>query len=227
MDWVTFLYFAIGLGQLVIWGIAYISGNMNANYSGLEHAKENDITKDRSKPAINKILIAVVISIIIFFVGLVPLLIESQVPAKYSRITKQEAVSIISKINIYDQMQLFNDLDFQDFINNEQVVAFEGRALYPRYYPIGEGEPGGDYWQAYQPRDFNHLGFTLVGPRDGQIVLRLDEPPVSFPNASDVIVLGCQMGDYVDAWVVVLLDRVVGNTAVQSAWVDALICPTP
>ena len=59
---------------------------------------------------------------------------------------------------------------------------------------------------SYTPRDYSRLGFTLIGPAPRQVVLRLSAAPSYFPNASDVLVLGCSRGDYLEAYLVVILD---------------------
>jgi hypothetical protein len=69
-----------------------------------------------------------------------------------------------------------------------------------------------DGWAAYASRDYNRLGFFLMGSIESHVVLALDGMPGSgsipaFPNASDVIIIGCPEDNYVDALAVVLLDK--------------------
>ncbi len=71
-------------------------------------------------------------------------------------------------------------------------LAFTGRALYPRYYLAGEGEPGTDNPMGPQP--YARLGFYLAGPQNRSFVMPIQNRPGTFPNASDVLVLGCPQG---------------------------------
>lgn len=73
----------------------------------------------------------------------------------------------------------------------EDTRLIEGRALYPRFYGIGEGEPGGSMGLA--PGDSPHFYFFLIGPSNMVVHIPMEEAPeIDFPNASDVLVFGCQ-----------------------------------
>ncbi len=64
-----------------------------------------------------------------------------------------------------------------------------GRAIYPRYYAAGEGEPGSakaGYGVSDQPR----LVFFLAGPQPGLVILPSDAAPAAFPHGADVVVVG-------------------------------------
>jgi hypothetical protein len=80
-------------------------------------------------------------------------------------------------------------------------VLRTGRAIYPRYYESGDGEPGtakAGYEISEQPR----LVFFLVGEEPGLIIFPLESPPAAFPHTADVAILGTMQGD-------VLLARVI------------------
>ncbi len=62
--------------------------------------------------------------------------------------------------------------------------------LYPRFYPADDGE-GGSSWAAYAPLPYRRLGFLVMGPNGLiQVIARMKNPPESFPNRSDVLVIG-------------------------------------
>jgi hypothetical protein len=81
-----------------------------------------------------------------------------------------------------------------------------GRAIYPRFYRAGGGEP--DRNSFYSPLDYTRLVFTVIGPYNlvpGGVVIPGEKP--NFPiNGSDVIVFGCSestgYSPFVDAFVV-------------------------
>ncbi len=117
-----------------------------------------------------------------------------------------------------------DDNQLIQYFANEQVVIGHGRALYPRFYLSHEGEGSGEYWQAFQDRDYNRLGFILVGSGPAQIVLPIDDAPEYFPHASDAVVIGCRMGDYVEALAVIIQENDNNHLIVRSPVID-LTCP--
>jgi hypothetical protein len=110
------------------------------------------------------------------------------------------------------------------FLSQDGAEALIGRSLYPRFHLAGEGEPGSG-WPSYAPRDYSRLGFYLIGSKRRQVILRAPSTPSFFPNASDVLVLGCSRGDYLDAYLVVVLDA-PDELLVRSP-MKGWICPEP
>lgn len=76
-----------------------------------------------------------------------------------------------------------------------------GRAIYPRYYASGDGEPG-TAKAGYEIGDQPRLVFFLVGQEPGLVIFPLEDAPAAFPHAADVAILGTMQGD-------VLLARVI------------------
>ncbi len=71
-------------------------------------------------------------------------------------------------------------------------MALYGRAIYPRYYKSGEGEPG-TAKLGYEPSKQARLVFYLVGPAKELVIFNLKETPGFFPNGSDVYMVGTQL----------------------------------
>ncbi len=74
-------------------------------------------------------------------------------------------------------------------------IAVYGRALYPRYYKAGHGEPE-TAKLGYAPEEKARLVFFLVGPQNGLVIFELKSAPQFFPNTSDVFMIGTQMDGY-------------------------------
>jgi hypothetical protein len=77
-------------------------------------------------------------------------------------------------------------------------VTLRGRAIYPRWYDAGEGEPGTaklGYGEANEAR----LVFFLVGEANTLVIFPLETAPMSFPNASEVTVSGVWEAGFVRA----------------------------
>jgi len=82
--------------------------------------------------------------------------------------------------------------------------VINGRALYPRYFWENEGIPKNRH--PYSVMGFPRIAFTMIGPSGENSVILPQDEIFYFPNASDVIVLGCQQGDYIDALAVVVIE---------------------
>ena len=76
-----------------------------------------------------------------------------------------------------------------------------GRAIYPRYYDAGEGEPD-TAKLGYEVSDEARLVFWLVGPQAGLVVFPLKTAPEFFPHASDVWIIGSMDGSVFRARVI-------------------------
>lgn len=76
-------------------------------------------------------------------------------------------------------------------LQHSDGAVLQGRALYPRYYEAGEGEPGS--LTILSPGETPFFYFYLVGPRNLDIRMVFNiRPNIDFPHASDVLVFGCQ-----------------------------------
>jgi hypothetical protein len=73
----------------------------------------------------------------------------------------------------------------QHVLADTGTSIIQGRALYPRYYPAGEGEPFTDA-AGYKIVEQNRLVFELVGQQDGRMIIPLAHEPAYFPHAADV-----------------------------------------
>jgi hypothetical protein len=128
---------------------------------------------------------------------------ENAIPERFRDADIHALVANLSENGAFSALGIDRQA-LETFLKEEHAEALIGRGLYPRYHLAGEGEPGSG-WPSYAPRDYNRLGFYLIGPKRRQVILRMPAAPSFFPNASDVLVLGCSEGDYLDALMVVFL----------------------
>ncbi len=73
--------------------------------------------------------------------------------------------------------------------SNQGEILVRGRAIYPRWYDAGEGEPG-TAKLGYGKMDQARLVFFLVGNENTLVIYPVSRSPSFFPNASDVTVTG-------------------------------------
>lgn len=108
------------------------------------------------------------------------------------------------------------EAQFEAFLDHPQAVVLSGRALYPRYFLATQGFGG--LGGVYQRREYPRLIFSLLGPQGHTTVVFPGVMPQSFPNASDVFVLGCRTDKRtMDALVVILLAEPRALYAVPSS----------
>jgi hypothetical protein len=84
-------------------------------------------------------------------------------------------------------------------------IALYGRAVYPRYYDAGDGEPG-TAKLGYGKEEKARLVFFLIGPESSLVIFELEKPPPFFPHTSDVYMIGTQTGGYFSPRVVKVMN---------------------
>jgi hypothetical protein len=77
-------------------------------------------------------------------------------------------------------------------------INMHGRAIYPRWYKSGDGEPGSAKL-GYGATDEARLVFFLVGEQNILVIFPRKSAPKFFPNASDVIVMGTLEAGFLQA----------------------------
>jgi hypothetical protein len=215
-DWVVFLYLAVGLGQAALWIYAFFGGKVvsvvKRSPTGSPSSRHIEMMEGRFP--LNAKLIA--ISLVLLGLGLVPLVVDKAVPPRYPAASKSDLTAMAAPLL---------DDETRGVTADDDSLVLQGRALYPRFYKAGEGEPG-DGWLAFSEQNFSRLGFILLTATERvSVVLPRDEPPETFPNASDVIVVGCQSDGYFEAVSIAILDE-SHPTAVRSSRQD-FACPLP
>jgi hypothetical protein len=89
--------------------------------------------------------------------------------------------------------------DIQSFGSQPEAVTLTGRLLYPRTFGSNAGLTSANPWPAYALRDYPRLGFRLLNQDLRDIVFPNRGVPIENVQGHDVIVLGCEREDYVEA----------------------------
>ncbi|MBC8332843.1 MAG: glycosyltransferase family 39 protein [Anaerolineae bacterium] len=212
VDWAGYIYFSIGLGQLSLWAVAWLFRSPAADEafpaSESTWQRVQQIEPDFGAPLRPALLSAVVV----LGIGLAPLIVEKAISPQDAPLPQVESIAA------------FEAAGFNAFPSGEGAIILQGRAFYPRYYLAGEGESGSG-WEAYRPRDYDRLGFTLIGTGDVQVILPLDEIPTYLPNGSDVLIAGCETSDVVYAAAVLIWDETQHLLAAPPS--SESVCPAP
>ncbi|MBN2500173.1 MAG: hypothetical protein JXB38_05350, partial [Anaerolineales bacterium] len=197
VDWVGIFYFSLGLSQLTLAVLAIWAGGKAIGRLRFG-AESDEAVASQAKFPWRAVLVT---SLLVLLIGVSVPLVEVIVPPRYINYGKAQALTVLTGANHRVQAGFDNGA----FLEDDNAVALWGRALYPRYYPAGEGEPS-DSWSAFTPYPYSRVGFYLAGPQNAQVVLPLDTAPDAFPHAADVLVLGCSDGGLVEAFAVMFYD---------------------
>ena len=186
-DWALFLYYALGLGQLLLWAKTYLTRRIPNDE--LPHLNEPTWTRtlklaDRTLPSLRMLVVP---GLIFLGLGLSPILVEKLIPPRYDEISIADVGNYLQEIPAAANL-----------LEDEDLIVLQGRVLYPRFYRPGKGEPG-NAWPAFGERTFSRLGFILLSSVRSDVIFPIEESPEFFPNAVDAIVLGCPANDYIGA----------------------------
>jgi hypothetical protein len=193
VEWVGMLFYAIGIVQMCFWAATFFKNTLIPPSWKNEYPEAEGTApfpwKQASLCALGFFLL----------VASIPLA-ERLIPNHFQALTPQSVLSSLyaAQSDGGDRTQI------KTFLKEENAVAFVGRIFYPRFYLAGEGAVSPN-WASYHMRDYPRLGFILLGPRRESVILRLDQPPDTFPNAADSLVIGCQRDTYVEAYLVAIL----------------------
>jgi hypothetical protein len=181
IDWIWIIYFSIGLGQFAVWVFHFLFSVEVPTWLVGEQKNSNGGFAPRqafispNNPSLHWKPIMWVGFLVLMLGALVPI-IEQIIPPQYSENALQTRIETVMML---DDSEMIREL-----LDNGGV-AQQGKALYPRYYAVGESDDD-------LLRQFGHLRFFLAGPNSYHIVLPLqDELQFDLPHYSDVVVIGC------------------------------------
>jgi hypothetical protein len=175
VDWSVQLYQLLGLLILCGFIFSFTQTARATILNWIQRPSHADVIPSTSD-TLTKRRFVLSLAIVLLVSGFLPIT-ESIFPQKYSPKSQQEIVGQIG-------VQL-----------NAGEVALYGRAIYPRYYKSGDGEPATDKL-GYKPSKQARLVFYLIGPNQELVIFDLDKTPDFFPNTSDVFMIGTQMDNY-------------------------------
>jgi hypothetical protein len=215
VDWIMVCYFGLGLAELLqvgghlvgVWESASVSASIGAGAG------------TRPLSAVNALAI---LGSIVLIGGLIPVagvLYPPRYPPKALSAVQAEIEPFLPNLGL-------SAADVSAFLDQPGAVALYGRALYPRFYQQGAGEPV--RYLPFRQTNYPRTVFILIGPAGQPFVILPGPAPKILPNASDTVVLGCrsvQEGyDVVNALAVILPAQ--GGSYARSP-AASLTCPFP
>ncbi len=179
-DWVAYFYFGLGFAET----IALLAAGFHQKIP-----QEREKSPFFSSPTKERFAF-IPVSLFFLLIGFTPILMEMKIPAHTAPPSKAE---LMESIPLYSS-------EIAEFSADKQATILNGRLLYPRFYARKDGIASAHPWPAYLQRDFPRMGFLLINTQqETQVVFPVKKMPASFPNNTDVILLGCQQDDYVEA----------------------------
>lgn len=220
-DWIVCLYYLLGAFQCVLWLMQWVKWMPTLE----DQVEIKNEAREFSSIRFNDAIPAL---ILIFGIGSLIPLAELPFEKRYEIKPPQQIFSQLQESGLLERSG-FSENELSEFLSQPNAMMFEGRALYPRYYTEGKGEP--DRSSHYRYLDFSRLVFTVIGPYAdfGQGVVIAGDKPNFEIHAEDVIVLGCWNTNYyapfLDAAVVFVLND-EGYVYLREPAVE-LRCPIP
>ena len=181
VDWTGVVYFSIGL--------AYVSTSVIENIISDKVATNRLIDPDiHTEPRQRKLSQhAIYITALgLFLLGCTIPIFEASFPQRYTP-ARQENM----QDNLF-QSDLITETEksyIKTFLSQGGTII-SGRGIYPRYFPANVGEAGKKKG-VLGPQPYPRLVFHVVGPVSPKIALPLESKPTFFPNASDLLIIGC------------------------------------
>lgn len=209
-DWVVILFYAIGISQV----LQLTRGVFKKLFPKIKPGA--GLAAPATAPRAELALIAVLAA-----VGLSLPISEALIPGRYPDLDADQ------KLASYGMRPEDSGLPSVDalrrFMDQPNAVALHGVAMYPRYFEEGQGVAEHS-WSAYVTREYRRLGFLLLDADWEQVILALPESPVEFPHAQEVLVIGCQTGDTLDALLVIPAAE-TGSVFQRIPAPDPWVCP--
>ena len=247
VDWVVVVYFALGVVQVSLWGLALLgfdfSQGINVSRNpwgwGFGAKSLRNLSKKKSKfflfvllsdfapkpqpQGLRETLIPILLLLAVILVGGLAPLSEAFFPQRYQNLSDQQALALLESNGALEQTG-YSAQELEQFLSSDQAVARMGRLLYPRYLSIDQGVPGGSNVYTYQP--YPRLAFTLLGKfGNASFILPMQASPQPIPDGIDALVLGCK-GSGSNALMAVLLDGSENRVLSRDPAVP-LACPLP
>jgi len=202
IDWTVLLYYAIGFAQIVLWIFVALRLSFAKNLITNPIASKTKHFQNAPKTIRAQAFLLAIIGL--GLLGSSFLIIEQNSNPRYSRLRDEDTISLIENYESQDSKSELDRLQLLDLLEANRITVLSGRALHPRFYRAGEGEPGREFI-LIDPIDFKRVTFYLIGPDPASVVFRVENLDIEFPASSDVVVLRC--GNTFDAAALIMADQ--------------------
>jgi len=180
MDWSVYLYYMIGIFALLSSFLFFLKSGRLRVLKWFEIDTPTDFQPIGKK----RIWQYICAGLLFFGAGLSIPFSEKIFLKRYPSVYQESVREKVLSAPVLDTMGV-SSACLKEVIVDKDLMFYEGRALYPRYYAAGDGEPFTDA-VGYKPVQVSRIVFEMIGQRNNRIVFPILVPPDFFPNASDV-----------------------------------------
>ena len=197
VDWILYLYLAIGLIEL-IQAIGAFLGTQTDTTGPKPASHVNPWSKQTG----------IVLGALLILGLMIPVIPSMVKPFYPERLKKTEVINQVNATDLWSVIPLTKD-QAEEFIGIPKSVALQGKALYPIYFKQDSGLPLIPRF-SQSVRAYPRLVFKVIGTRLNTFVILPSETIPELPHAAEVIVIGCKEQYEIQALAVILPDQNVG-----------------
>jgi len=106
---------------------------------------------------------------------------------------------VVLQTQMAEMQSIASAEEIHNFGDQPEAVTLYGLLLYPRTFGSNGGLMSTTPWQAYLPRDYPRLGFRVLNQDLRDIVFPNRGVSVENVQGYDVILLGCERENYIEA----------------------------
>lgn len=214
LDWILVIYYLLGVFHVITWlanDLEIAWHIFSTSTEEVSSSQGNLYTKSLG-----------VFSALLLFGSLLPLSEHLRAP----RYENQDPLAILNQNSTQLGEAGLTQNALHEFLQSPNAKVLLGRALYPRYYKMNQGEFVNAFYP-YQTLDFPRTAFQLIGPAgDYGVILPMHDAPEYFPHTGDMLVVGCSEQNYLDALLVIVLGD-HNSLYIRKPVAATLQCPLP
>ncbi len=184
VDWLALAFFAFGLVDLLRQAGARLLG-----WNGFGEADWLLANEAETPPAAFAWKPAAAYGLVFFLVGAAVAIRAELLPADYPQATREQVCSAIQDALVASPWEE-QSAELNEFCLREDVLAYTGMGVYPRYFKAGTGFYKRNYDPYFGIQDYGRLVFRTVGDPNGKVYIKTDDEDIHFPDGAPVYVVG-------------------------------------
>lgn len=185
MDWAVYFYFMTGIFTLLGGFLMLLTKGYPLVTQWIHENSAVLVQPARAiRPGAMKYLFA---GLFFISIGILLPLVEKTFPDRYPFLSDDQIFSRVLSSSSFERSGI-GPACFQQLEESGILTYQQGRALYPRYYSSGDGEPFTDA-VGYKPVAENRIVFEVIGKSDYRVVFPVEEEVEFLPQAADVLLV--------------------------------------
>ncbi|MDK2979828.1 MAG: hypothetical protein PWQ55_175 [Chloroflexota bacterium] len=184
VDWLAIAFYAFGLIEILRYGMSMLFGEFDSASSG--YLTRYD---PQPKSGVLNWCTLVAFGLVFLFTGSAIPLREVLFPVGYPDYTRTEVCDAFQSALVGSPWEE-RQAELQDFCMQENVLAYEGVGVSPRFFKAGSGFYKRNYDPFFGNQDYGRLVFRTVGVPNTKVYIKTDHEDIRFPDGTLVYVMG-------------------------------------